>query len=144
MSERTQTRGGILIDSDKITTIAMALGFALCVWLLCRAVRDFLFGRLDHPVSFFYCAIDAAYSFFFSYSFRARYVRFAFLLLGTQYTVRLAFAYFNLAAGWQHSAALASSIVRQVSLIIVLVAIAQWFKNVVRRDSLGEPGVGGS
>ncbi|MBI3645025.1 MAG: hypothetical protein HY233_03545 [Acidobacteriales bacterium] len=146
MSEkpRTQPSGDILIDSDWITTIGMALGFAVCVLLLGQNIRDFLFERVDHPVSLFYYAVDAVYSFFFAYSFRAKYVRVAFLLLGTQYAVRLALAYFHVAAGLQHPAALVGSIAKQISFIIILVAIAQWFKTVIRRDPPSDPGVSDS
>lgn len=142
MSEKTQIqrRGDILIDSDRITTIGVALGFALCVLLLAQDIRSFLSGRLDHPISFFYYAINVGYSFFFAYSFRAKHVRLAFLLLGTQYTVRLALAHFHFAATIQHSAAYVGSIARQISFIIILVAIAQWFATVVRRNPPRDPG----
>lgn len=122
----------------------MALGFAVCVLLLGQDIRDFLFGRVDHSVSFFYHAVNAVYSFIFAYLFGAKYVRFAFLLFGTQYTVRLALAYFHAAAGLQHSAALVGSVTKQIAFIIILVAIARWFKTVVRRDLPSDPGVSDS
>ena len=112
----------------------MALAFAVCCLILGQNIRDFLFHRLDHPVSFFYYAFDAVYSFLFAYFFRANFVAIAFLLLGTQYTIRLALAYFHFADRLQHPAAFAGSIAKQISLIIILAAIAQWFKTVVRRD----------
>jgi hypothetical protein len=141
---QTQRRGDILIDSDWITTILMALGFAVCALILAQNIRDFLFDRLYHPVSLFYFSIDAVYSFFFAYFFRAKYAGAAFLLLGTQYTVRLALAYFHFAAGLQHTAAFAGSIARQISFLIILVAIAGWFKTVVRRTPPSDPEVSGS
>jgi len=51
-----------------------------------------------------------------------------------QYTVRLALAYFHVATSLQHPVALVGSIAKQISFIIIIVAIAQWFKTVVRRD----------
>ncbi len=143
MSEkpRSHPSGDVLVDSNWITTIGMAPGFAVCVLLLGQDIRDFLFGRVDHSVSFFYYAVNAVYSFICADVFGTKYVRFAFLLLGTQYTVRLALAYFHVAAGLQHSAALVGSIAKQISFIIILLAIAQWFKTVVRRDPPSGPGV---
>jgi len=136
MSEkpRTQLSGNLVIDSNWIDTILMALGFVVCVFILGQDIRDFIFGRVDHAVSFFYYAVDALYSCVFAYWFRAKFVRIAFLLLGTQYTVRLALAYFHVATSLQHPVALVGSIAKQISFIIIIVAIAQWFKTVVRRD----------
>jgi hypothetical protein len=146
VSEKTQIQrhGDILIDSDRITTIGMALGFALCVFLLAQSVRGFLSGNLDHPISFLGYAIGVGYSFSFAYFFRPKHVRLAFLLLGSQYAVRLALAYFHFAATKQHSAAYVGSIARQISLIIILVAIAQWFATVVRPNPPSDPGVSDS
>jgi hypothetical protein len=146
VSEKAQThrRGDILIDSDWITTILMALGFVVCALILAQNIRNFLFDRLDHPVSPFYFSIDAVYSFFLAYFFRGKYVSGAFLLLGAQYTVRLALTFFHFAAAPQHTAALVGSIAKQISFLIILVAIAQWFKTVVRRDHPSDPGVSDS
>lgn len=146
MSEKTQIqrRGDILIDSDWITTIGMALSFALCILLLAQSVRGFLSGNLDRPISFFYYAICVAYSISLAYFFRAKHVRLAFLLLGTQYTVRFALAYFHFAATKQHFAAYVGSIATQISVIIILVAIAQWFATVVRPNPPSHPGVSDS
>jgi cytochrome c oxidase assembly factor CtaG len=137
---RTYLFGDIVINSNWIDTILMALAFAVSLLILGQNIRDFMFGRMDHPVSFFYFLVDAIYGFVFAYWFRGKYVAVAFLLLGTQYTIRLALAYFHVAATLQHSAALVGSVAKQVSLIIILVAIADWFRNVVRRDSQSDSG----
>ena len=131
----------ITVDSNWIMTIGTALLFAFIAFLLGWNIRDFLFDRVDYRVlqgvhngwlDTLTYVIGAAYSFMFAYSFPRKHLKVAFLLLGTEYTVRFAIEYLHVAVGMHHSAAVAGSIARQVAFTIILVAIIQWFKSVVR------------
>jgi hypothetical protein len=131
----------ITVDSNWITTIGMVLLFAFVAFLLGWSIRDFLYDKVDYRVlqgarngwldSLPY-VIGAAYSFAFAYMLPGKHVKAAFLLLGTEYTVRFAIEYLHVAAGMHHSAAVAGSVARQVAFTVILVAIIQWFKSVVR------------
>jgi len=134
----------ITVDSNWIMTVGMALLFAFCAFLLIWDIRDLLFGKVEHDVSHTIdvvaYALGAVYSFLFAYSFRATPLKVAFLLLGTNYTVRLAIGRLHVSASMQHFASVICSIAWQIALIIILVAIAQWFKSVVRRVTPPNPG----
>jgi uncharacterized membrane protein len=141
----------ITIDSNWIVTIGVVLLFAYVAFLLGWSIRDVLFDKVDYRVlqgarngwldSLPY-VIGAAYSFAFAYLFPGKHLKVAFLLLGTEYTVRFAIEYLHVAAGVHHSAAVVGSIARQVAFTIILVAIIQWFKSVVRWISPSNPGAG--
>jgi hypothetical protein len=141
----------ITVDSNWIMTIGMVLLFAFIAFLLGWSIRNLLFDKVDYRVlqgarngwlDTLTCVIGAAYSFMFAYSFPGKHLKVAFLLLGTEYTVRFAIEYLQVAAGMHHSGAVAGSIARQVAFTIILVAIIQWFKSVVRWIPPSNPGAG--
>jgi hypothetical protein len=143
----------ITIDSNWIMTIGMALLFPFMAFLLGWSIRNLLFDKVDYGVSqgvrngwlnTVTYVIGAVYSFLFAYSFPAKHLRVAFLLLGTKYTVRVALAHLHVAAGVQHSAAVAGSIATQIAYTIILFAIAQWFRSVIRLVHPSDPGVSDS
>jgi len=140
----------ITIDSNWIMTIGMALLFAIIASLLGWSIRDLLFDKVDYRVlqggrngwlDTVAYVLGAAYSFVFAYSFPGKHLKVAFLLLGTEYTVRFVIEYLHVAAGMHHSAAVAGSIARQVAYAIILVAIIQWFKSVARWTPRSNSGV---
>jgi hypothetical protein len=140
----------VMIDSDWVTTVGMALLFALTALLLGRSIQHLLFPTVNYAVSqgvrsgWFHTLISvigAVYIFLFAYEFPARHLKIAFLLLGTEYTVRLALGYLHVAAAFQHSVAVAGSIATQIAYTIVLFAIARWFKSVFRSAHPSDPGV---
>jgi hypothetical protein len=57
---------------------------------------------------------------------------------------RIALNYFHASTAVQHSAAIAGSIARQIALVLIIFAIAQWFKSVVCWTASSEHGVGDS
>ena len=143
-------RRGVTIDSDWVTTVGMALGFALTAFLLSRSIRYLLFFSANYGASWgvrrgwphtLNYVIGAVYFFLFAYSFPAKYLKIAFLLLGTNYTLRFAFTYLSVAAGVRHSVALAAAIAAQIAYAIILFAIARWFKSVFRAAHPSDPGV---
>jgi hypothetical protein len=141
----------ITVDSNWVITIGMVLLFAFIAFLLGWSIRNLLFDKVDYRVlqgarngwlDTLAYVLGAAYSFVFAYSFPGKHLKVAFLLLGTEYTVRFAIEYLHVAAGVHHSAAVAGSLACQVAYTIVLVAIIQWFKSVVRWIQPSNPGTG--
>ena len=154
MSEATQTgRQDITIDSNWIITIGMALLFAVITFLLGWSVRDLLFDRVSLALSqgdrggwinTFTYGIGAVYFFVFAYSFRRIQLKIAFLLLGTNTTIRTVLPYLHISADGQHLATVAVAISRQIAYLILLFVIAQWFKSVIRRAQPRDHEVGAS
>lgn len=129
-------RWEITIDSNWIMTVGMALLFAFVVIQLTWSIRDLLFDRavpdLSRTMDLVTYAVGVVYSFLFAYSFPGKHVKVAFLLLGANYTAAIVLHYVRASASLEHSAAVIGSIGRQVAFAILLLAIAQWFKSVVR------------
>ena len=140
----------VMIDSDWVTTVGMALGFALTAFLLGRSIRYLLFFsgnygilwgvRRGWPHTLNYVT-GAVYLFLFAYSFPAKHLKIAFLLLGTNYTVHIALAYAHVATGVRYSVAFAGAIATQIAYTIIFFTIARWFKSVLRSASPSNPGV---
>jgi len=139
----------ITVDSNWIMTIGMILLFAFTAFLLAWNIRDLLFDKVDYRVSqgvrhgwldTLTYVLGAVYFFLFAYSFPAKHLKAAFLLLGTEYAGRVPLVYLHVAVGVQHTVAIAGSIAAQVAYTIILFAIVQWFKSVVRWVSPSNPG----
>jgi hypothetical protein len=128
----------ITIDSNWIMTVGMAVLLVFCGWQLIREVRDLVVGNLAEQV-WFAPAIDkigtvilAVYCLLFAFSFQALHVRVAFILLGTAAAVRFSLSFLHVSPAALHFAAIGGSIADQIALMILLFAIVQWFKSVVR------------
>lgn len=145
MSQKTDTQriGEITIDSNWILMVGMVLLFGVRVLLLIRDIRNLLFYTVDRRVHFFYL-LGAAYFFLFAYSFRSKSLKLAFLLLGTDITVRIALSYFSALVGVQQLVAVAGSVARQIAFTIILFEIAGWFKSVIRWTPLRDRGASDS
>jgi hypothetical protein len=143
MNETAQSvRQDITIDSNWVITIGMVLLFAFVAFFLGRSVRNLLFDRIDFRFSpgvrsgwsdTLTYAITAVNYLAFAYLFRAKKLKVAFSLLVINYTLHTALPYLHVSAELQHSLAVAGSIASQIAYVIVLFAIVQWFKAVVRR-----------
>jgi hypothetical protein len=155
VSQKSQTlrQGDITIDSNWVITIGMALLFAFTAFLLGWSIRDLLFDKVDHGIlqrvhsgwlDALTYVIGAVYCFLFAYSFPAKHLKVAFLLLGAKYLVRIAVPYLHAGTDVQHSAVVAGAIASQIAYAIILFAIAQWFKTVVRQIPPGDHGVSDS
>lgn len=143
----------ITIDSNWIITIGMALLFAFVALLLGWSIRNFLYDRFDNgslqPASNGWLdrliyILGAIYCFVFAYSFHAKHLKAAFLLLGTKYAALVALFYVHVSLGAQHSIVVAGWIACQIAYTIILVAIVHWFKTVVRRAPPSHPEIGSS
>jgi uncharacterized membrane protein YciS (DUF1049 family) len=153
LKSQTQRQGDVTIDSNWVITIGMALLFAFIAFLLGWCIRDLLFDKVDHEVlqrvrsgwlDTLTYVLGAVYSFLFAYSFPAKHLKIAFLLLGANYLVLVAVSYLHAGAEVQHSAAIAGAIASQIAYTIILFAIAQWFKTKLRRIPPSDHGVGDS
>jgi hypothetical protein len=140
----------ITIDSNWITTIGMALLVVFCGWQLIREAHRLVFDSLAGPVLLTQLidkigtAIVVVCYFLAAFSLWPRPVRIAGPLLGTDLVIRVVLHYFRASTTVQHSAAVAGSIARQIALVLVIFAIAQWFKSVVRWTVCSEYGVSDS
>jgi hypothetical protein len=150
---QTQRQGDVTINSNWAITIGMALLFAFTAFILGWSIRDLLFDKVDHGVvqrvrsgwlDALTYVIGAVYSFLFAYSFPAKHLKIAFLLLGAKYLVLVAVSYLHAGADVPHSAAVTGAIASQIAYTIILFAIAQWFKTVVRRVPPGDQGISDS
>ena len=155
MSQKSQTQrpGDVTIDSNWVIVIGMALLFAFTAFLLGWSIRDLLFDKVGHGVlqrarsgrlDTLTYAIGAVSFFLFAYSFPAKVLKVAFLLLGAKYSVLVALAYLHVAAGVQHYVAVGESIATQIAYAIILFAMAQWFRSVVRWTPPSNHGVADS
>lgn len=128
----------ITIDSNWIMTVGMAVLLVFCAWQVIREARYLALGNLSEQVLFTQIidkigiVILAVYCFLFAFSFQALHVRVALILLGTAAVVRFSLSYLHVSAATLHLATIGGSIADQIALIIILFAIVQWFKSVVR------------
>jgi hypothetical protein len=129
----------ITIDSNWIMTVVMGLAFVTCGTILGWNIRNLLLDRVDHPVSLYYVIGFVSY-FALAYSFPAKSLKVAFLLLGTNMVVRSALYYLHASTTVQHSAWTVCSIASQIAYTIILVVIVQWFRSVVRWNQSPEQG----
>ena len=150
MSQESQTQrpGEVTIDSNWIITIGLALLFAFIAFLLGWSIRNLLLDKVAYGalqgdrngwLDTLTYPLGAVYSFVFAYSFPAKHLRVAFVFLGTKYVALIAVSYLHVAVGVQHLVAVAGSIATQIAYTIILVAIAQWFKNAVRWNPPSHP-----
>jgi hypothetical protein len=135
----------ITIDSNWIMTVGMAVLLVFCGWQLIREARDLVVGNLTEqvwfaPIDKIGTVILAAYCLLFAFSFRALHVRAAFILLGTAAAVRFSLSFLHVSPAALHFAAIGGAIADQIALMILLFAIVQWFKSVVRWIPLNKSG----
>ncbi len=141
MSESTQTeRQDITINSNWIITVGMVLLFAVITFLLGWSVRDLLFDRVslglsqgdrDRWINTFSGAIGSVSFFALAYSFRGIQLKIALFLFGVNCTIRTVLPYLHISVDGRHFAAVAAALSRQITYVILLFAIAQWFKTVI-------------
>jgi hypothetical protein len=128
----------ITVDSNWIMTVGMVALLIFFGWQLIGEARDLVFGNLTEQVLFTHVidkigrVILVVYCLLFAFSFRALHVRVAFILLGTATALRFSLSYLHLSPAVFHFAAVGGSIADQIALTIILFAIVQWFKSVVR------------
>ena len=107
---------------------------AMLIW----KIRVLAFGVVTDHVSLL-SIITVVYCFIFAYSIPGRFVKTALVLLGTETACRLMLRYAHASLSVRHAASVGGSIVDQIALTIILVAILQWFRSVVRRTPPSNP-----
>ena len=122
----------IAINSNRITTIGIALLFVCTFLLLLWNVRELLLGRFDHDLSPVFYVFVVAIALRGAFIFPEKPVRVAFLLIATNYALRFIMHYLDRSFGSRHAVFAAGSIMKQVAFVLLLWAIAKWFKSVVQ------------
>lgn len=138
-------RAEITIDSDRTTTILLALLFMLCTLLLAREVRNTIYGHLTLPrplhrnvfgiFTAFSEGMASIYLFLFGFNFPRKSVKLACVLMGADLVCSVALSWLHVSPAIRHTMSVAGSGVRQVALVVFLFTIADWFRTKVRRIS---------
>jgi hypothetical protein len=124
-------RREITIDSDWITTAAMAVLLVASGWIFIWEMRDLVSGNVAVRESIA-DGLDGLLFFVFAFLFRPKPLKIALTMFGVG--IEAAFLPFRLHASThvQHFAATGGLLLRQVALAIILVAIVQWFRSKAR------------
>lgn len=132
----------ILVSSDWVTTFGALLLFLICVLLLARDIRNFFRGPLSVPAHFqisfwgiwnkLFQVMAIIYCFIFARSFPKKTAKVACILVGISIACSLSMSFVRLSSSTQHFAAVSRSLLWQISLFVSCVAIADWFRSIVR------------
>ncbi|MGA7291009.1 MAG: hypothetical protein WBW53_23455 [Terriglobales bacterium] len=130
----------ITVDSNWITTTGMALLLVLGGGALIHEIRNLLSDALDKPISF--CTIVLTPCLFLAALGEKKIsLKIAFVLWGTRVAARVSSSCLHDYPGVQHFTAAGGSIANQIAFTIILVAIVQWFRSVVRWNRSAEQGL---
>ncbi|SRR6266446_208091 len=123
--------GAITIDSDRIFTLEMAALLLIVGAMLTWNIRVLAFGVVTEDISLL-SIITVVYCLIFALSIPGKFVKTALILLGTETACRLILKYVTASSpSVRHVASVGGTIVDQIALTIILIAILQWFKSVV-------------
>lgn len=128
----------IAIDSNWITTIAMAVLLVLGCMALIRDAIHLIFGTLQispfdaNRFSNILLIAATIYIFILAFVARARFLNVALGAMGIDLAGRMLLVYFHASPAVQHFGAEAGSVLRQIAYAIFIVWILQWFGSVVR------------
>ena len=141
MNQKAQTRrfGEITINSNWIMTPGMAVGLVVCGVFLTWEIRDLVFDNVHRRVPLA-TVVGTVYCFLLAYSVREKSWKIALVLFGTGSAGRIISSYFHASSSLQHSADVVGSAAHQIALTIILVAIVQWFRSVIRWIPPSHPG----
>ncbi|MGO9083882.1 MAG: hypothetical protein ACLQBK_01535 [Candidatus Sulfotelmatobacter sp.] len=151
MTQESQTSRhvwNITVESDWLTTIELGLLFVMLCLLFVRDIRDFIWGHFAGPVHIqmnywsisnkVFAGIAAIYCFIFAFTFTRKPVKIACALMAIKLAGFALLSCFSISLSMRHTVAVSGLIVSQIALVIFLVAIAQWFKSVIRWDTPSE------
>jgi hypothetical protein len=137
VSDPSQTRSPneALLGSKLITTSGMAIIFVFVACFLVWSSRQLFLGRVDRePPQIFYISVVAV-AIRGAFIFPERPVKFAFLLLAANYTLRIVVHYLHPDISAVYAVFVLGSIMKQFAFIIILLAIAKWFKSALQTES---------
>jgi hypothetical protein len=131
--------GEITVDSDFVTTALLVVLFIILSLMLMRDVRHILWGTqsliaIRGPLNRLATAFAIVYCLVFVFRWPNGLVKIGCALFAAHFSLALASTYLSISATARPALAIADSIVMQISLATFLIAIAHWFRTVVRWD----------
>lgn len=137
MSSRPTRFGEITVDSDFTTTALLGVLFIVLSLMLMRDIGHILWSvpnqiAIRGTLNRLSAALMLAYGLVFVFRWPNRLVRVGCALFAAHLGLALASTYLRISPTALPTLAFADSIVRQISLVTFLVAIARWFGTVVR------------
>jgi hypothetical protein len=138
MNDRPTRFGEITVDSNFTTTALLAVLFVILSLMLMRDIRHFLWSApsqiaISGTPNRFGAALALVYCLVFVFRWPNALVKIGCALFAAHFGLALALTYLRISPTPLPTLAFADSIVRQISLVTFLVAIARWFRTVVRR-----------
>jgi hypothetical protein len=146
MRGRPTRFGEIIVDSDFTTASALELLFIILTLMLIRDIRHFLWDApnqiaISGTINRLGVALALVYCLVFVFRWPNRLVKIGCALFATHSGLTLALTYLRISPTAQPPVAFVSSMAMQISLVTFLIAIAHWFRTVVRWTS-PSPGEG--
>jgi hypothetical protein len=137
MSGRPTRLGEITVDSDFTTTAALVALFIILSLMLMRDIRHILWSTQDQitisgTLNRLGAALALVYCLVFAFRWPNKLVKIGCALVAAHLSLALALTYLHVPPTVRPTLAFADSIVMQISLVTFLVAIALWFRTVVR------------
>jgi len=138
MLHASSTRfGEIIVDSDRATTVLLAVLFIVLSLVLMLDIRQTVWGTPNHiaingTLNRVGAALSLVYCLVLVFRWSNRLIRVGSTLLAIDLVIRFAFTYLQLTSAVRPTLVFIRSATLQISLIIFLVAIANWFRTVVR------------
>lgn len=139
------SRHGLTVDSDWLTTFGLVILFVVCVMVFIRDADKLIWGRVTAPAhvqknfwsisSKVYEGIAAILLLVFAFDLTQKAAKIACGLMGIRLAGLVLLSCFEMSASAKQMVAVSESIVDQMALVIFCVAIVQWLKAVVRRES---------
>lgn len=137
MSGRPKRFGEVTVNSDLTTTAMLAVVFIVLGLILAREIRQTLWGTNNHiaikgTLNRLADAFALIYGLVFVFRWPNRLVKIGCALAVADLSLRFSLTYFRFSPNLQSVLVVAYSVASQASLVTFLVAIAQWFRAVVR------------
>ncbi len=138
----------IAVESDWITTAGATVLLLVCCLLLVREIDHFIWHQLSRPAHIhggFWSiwnkvseAMTGICCFLAAFTLPKKSVKIACALMGIDFAGFALLSFFHTSSGLLRIAAVGGSAARQVALAIFCMALAQWLRSVVHRDSQSE------
>jgi hypothetical protein len=127
----------ITVNSDRTTTALLVVLFIILSLMLMRDIRHILWGApnqiaISGTLNRFGAALAIVYCLVFVFRWPNTLVKIGGALFAAHLSLALTLIYLRISPTALPKLAFADAIVMQVSLVIFLVAIAHWFRTVVR------------
>jgi hypothetical protein len=127
----------ITVDSDFTTTALVVVLFIILSLLLTRDIRHILWGVPDQiaiggTLNLLGAVIALFYCLAFAFRWPNRLVKIGSTLFAAHYILAVALTYLGTSFTPRPTLGFADSILRQISLVCFLVAIADWLRTVTR------------